>query len=177
VKCDDAVLLLKGLLTAASLGMTSTDPAAQPTDLAVFAAGSLRAPMTEIAQAFEAKHPARRVVLTFGASGLLKDRIQKGEHADVFASANMDHPQALAAAGKATPPTRFARNALCALVAPGIAVTPDTLVERLLDPAVKLGTSTQRPTRRATTRGRCSSASKQADARARSRRLPRRRIS
>jgi ABC-type molybdate transport system substrate-binding protein len=37
-------------------------------------------------------------VLTFGASGLLKDRIQAGERADVFASANMEHPQALACA-------------------------------------------------------------------------------
>jgi len=34
VKRDGAVLLLKGLLTAASLGMTSTGPAAQPTELA-----------------------------------------------------------------------------------------------------------------------------------------------
>ena len=36
----------------------------------------------------------------------------------------------------------FARNRLCALVKPGLAVTPETLLERMLDPAVKLGTST-----------------------------------
>ncbi len=37
---------------------------------------------------------------------------------------------------------RFARNEMCALVAPALDVTPATLVDRLLDPAVRLGTST-----------------------------------
>ena len=40
---------------------------------------------------------------------------------------------------------RFARNSMCALVRPGIDVTPATLVERMLDPAIKLGTSTPKP--------------------------------
>jgi ABC-type molybdate transport system substrate-binding protein len=112
------------------------------TDLAVFAAGSLRAALTEVAQAFEKKHPGSRVTLTFGASGLLKDRVQAGERADVFASANMEHPHALASAGKTSAVRRFARNSLCALAAPAIVVTSETLVTRMLDPAIKLGTST-----------------------------------
>ena len=33
----------------------------------------------------------------FGASGLLKDRLLAGEVAQVFASANMEHPQAVLA--------------------------------------------------------------------------------
>lgn len=130
-------------IIAAALMLSALGAAAQTKhDLAVFAAGSLRAPLTEIARAYEARQPGQQVVLTFGASGLLKDRIQAGERADVFASANMEHPQALAAAGKASAVQRFARNALCALVAPAVAVTPDTLVDRLLDPLVKVGTST-----------------------------------
>jgi ABC-type molybdate transport system substrate-binding protein len=36
----------------------------------------------------------------------------------------------------------FARNRLCALVKPGLAVDPASLLDRMLDPAVKLGTST-----------------------------------
>lgn len=111
-------------------------------ELRVYAAGSLRAVLTEVSQLFEREQPGVRVVFTFGASGLLKDRIAAGEPADVFASANMAHPQALAAAGKAGPVRRFARNAMCALVAPSVDVTPETLVDRLLDPALKLGTST-----------------------------------
>ena len=113
----------------------------QPT-IAVFAAGSLRAPITQAAQAFEQANPGTRVALTFGASGLLRDRIAAGEKADVFASANMAHPQSLARAAHGVRPRAFARNALCALARPGLAVTRDTLVRTMLDPAVKLGTST-----------------------------------
>ena len=40
------------------------------------------------------------------------------------------------------PVVLFARNRLCALVRPGLAVTPATLLDRMLDPAVKLATST-----------------------------------
>jgi ABC-type molybdate transport system substrate-binding protein len=54
----------------------------------------------------------------------------------------MEHPQALADAGKSGPVVLFARNRLCALVRPGLAVTPSTLLERMLDPSVKLATST-----------------------------------
>jgi molybdate transport system substrate-binding protein len=112
------------------------------TELRVHAAGSLRTALTEVAQAFERTEPGVRVRFTFGASGLLKDRIAGGERADVFASANVEHPQALAAAGKAGPVRCFTRNAMCALVAPSIDVTSETLIDRLLDPTVKLGTST-----------------------------------
>jgi molybdate transport system substrate-binding protein len=112
------------------------------TELRVYAAGSLRAALTEVAQAFERTEAGVRVVFTFGASGLLKDRIAGGERADVFASANMEHPQALASTGRAGRVQRFARNAMCALVAPSVELTPDTLVERLLDPAIKVATST-----------------------------------
>jgi molybdate transport system substrate-binding protein len=37
---------------------------------------------------------------------------------------------------------RFARNKLCALVKPGLAVDGTTLLERMLDKDVKVGTST-----------------------------------
>ena len=50
----------------------------------------------------------------------------------------------LARAGKAGPVVLFARNRLCALARPEVGVTSDTLLDRLLDPAVTLGTSTPR---------------------------------
>lgn len=115
---------------------------AQPVPVKVQAAGSLRAALTDVARAFEDGMPGAKVELGFGASGLLKDRLAGGERADVFASANMAHPQALAAAGKAAQPKAFARNTLCALGAAGFRATPETLVDRLLDPAVRVGTST-----------------------------------
>ena len=124
------------------LVLSSAQAQAARDEVVVFAAGSLRAAMTEVAKAFEAADATASVKLVFGASGLLKDRIAAGERADVFASANMAHPQALAAAGKASPVQRFTRNTLCALVSPKVNVTPETLVDRMLGPAVKLGTST-----------------------------------
>ncbi len=38
----------------------------------------------------------------------------------------------------------FARNRLCALARPGLDVTEATLLDRMLDPAIRLGTSTPR---------------------------------
>jgi molybdenum ABC transporter molybdate-binding protein len=80
----------------------------------------------------------------FGPSGLLKDEIAGGAKAEVFASANMEHPQALAAAKLSGPVVLFARNRLCALVRPALAVEPATLLDRMLDPQIRLATSTPR---------------------------------
>ena len=107
----------------------------------LFAAGSLKDALSEAATAFEAAG-GDKIEGRFGPSGLLKDEIASGAEADVFASANMEHPQALHETGKARPVARFARNTLCALVRPGLDVTGATLLGALLDPDVKVGTST-----------------------------------
>jgi molybdenum ABC transporter molybdate-binding protein len=109
--------------------------------VSLYAAGSLREALGETARAFEATTGAH-VRTKFGPSGLLKDEIGSGAAADVFTSANMGHPQALANAGISDPVVLFARNRLCALVRPGLAVTPATLADLMLDPGIKLGTST-----------------------------------
>jgi len=54
----------------------------------------------------------------------------------------MEHPQALYNEKKSGPVIRFARNKLCALVRPGLKVDSTNLLEHMLDPNVKLGTST-----------------------------------
>jgi molybdate transport system substrate-binding protein len=107
----------------------------------LFAAGSLKDALGDAAAAFEAQG-GEEVDGRFGPSGLLKDEIANGATADVFASANMVHPQALHDLGKSGPVTLFARNTLCALVRPGLNVTSETLLDVMLDPAIKLGTST-----------------------------------
>jgi len=107
----------------------------------VLAAGSLRTAMSETATAF-AGSAGLRVEANFGPSGVLRERIEKGEAADLFASADMGNPLALARAGKSGPVVLFARNRLCALVRPGLAVGSETLLATMLDPAIKLGTST-----------------------------------
>ena len=137
-------VLLRVLLASLAMPMMTSAQTATAREVRVHAAGSLRAALTESAAAFEAAQPGVKLVLSFGPSGLLKDRIAGGEPSDVFASANMTHPEALAAAGRAGPVQCFARNAMCALVRPGLDVTPETLVQRMLDPALKLGVSTPR---------------------------------
>jgi molybdate transport system substrate-binding protein len=113
--------------------------AQQPVRL--YAAGSLRSVMLELGAAFETAEGIR-LTPVFGASGLLRERIERGEPVDVFASADMGHPQRLADAGWSFNVVPFAYNRLCTLVSPKIEVTSATLLDRILDPAVKLGIST-----------------------------------
>jgi molybdate transport system substrate-binding protein len=109
----------------------------------LYAAGSLKAALTEVARAFEAKPPGTRVAAEFAASGLLRERIERGEPAHVFASADTGHPARLEAAGRSAGKVAvFARNQLCAIAREGVTVTPATLLDTLLDRAVRLGTST-----------------------------------
>lgn len=122
-----------------SVVMTNSTLAQEPVRL--YAAGSLRAAMTEIGEAFNQStgvlvHPE------FGASGLLRERIEKGAKAEVFASADMGHPQTLAKAGRAKHVVLFTRNRLCALVTPKIDATSSNLLFTLLDTKTRVGTST-----------------------------------
>jgi ABC-type molybdate transport system substrate-binding protein len=124
----------------AALAIMMTPAMAEETVL-LHAAGSLRAALTDVAKAFEATGLGK-VQAKFGASGLLKDEIAGGAKAEVFASANMEHPLALAAEKRSGPVALFARNRLCALARPGLEATQAALLDRMLDPQTKLGTST-----------------------------------
>jgi len=121
--------------------MTLSAATARADEIQLYAAGSLRGALTETAGAFEAES-GNRMTTKFGPSGALKDEIAKGARADVFASANMEHPAALRDAHLSGPVVLFARNRLCALAKPGLVVDSASLLARLLDPAVRLGTST-----------------------------------
>ena len=107
----------------------------------VYAAGSLRDALIEIARDHEAR-TGQKVVLTFAASGLLRERIEQGAPAQVFASADTKHPQRLANQGQWQAPVVFTRNTLCALAQGAVAVTPETLLSTMLQPQVRLGIST-----------------------------------
>jgi molybdenum ABC transporter molybdate-binding protein len=120
--------------------MTMTMPVRADT-IQLFAAGSLKAALTDVAKAYEAAS-GNKIETSFGPSGLLKSEISKGTKADVFASANMEHPQALHDEKKSGSVSRFARNTLCALVKPGLKIDSASLLDRMLDPGIKLGTST-----------------------------------
>jgi molybdate transport system substrate-binding protein len=109
----------------------------------LFAAGSLQGALTQAVQEFSAESGIR-VETRFGPSGMLREEIERGAPASLFASADMGNPQALSAARRSGPVVLFTRNRMCALARPGISLTTDTVLDRILDPAIKLGTSTPR---------------------------------
>ena len=129
---------------AVAVLMTLTAPiAAKAETLRVYAAGSLRAALVDLTRTLETRHPGLAVELELAASGLLRERIEKGEQPHLFASADVGHPTRLANAGFArTPVAIFARNQLCALAREGLAVTTSSLLDTLLDRSVRVGTST-----------------------------------
>lgn len=128
------------VLIALLCGCAATpSPEAEPVQ--VYAAGSLREALTTIAREHESR-TGQKVSLTFGPSGVMRERIEQGAPAQVFASADTDHPQRLAQSGGWQAPVVFVRNQLCALASDKISVTPETLLATLLKPDVRVGTST-----------------------------------
>jgi ABC-type molybdate transport system substrate-binding protein len=78
----------------------------------------------------------------FGSSGLLRQKIENGAAVDVFASADMEQPRQLAADHPERLVILFARNSLCALARPNLGLNQANFLDRLLDPAVRIATST-----------------------------------
>ena len=135
------------LLLLAAITLASVSPAQVPAEMQaevpvkVLAAGSLTGAMIAVIHLYEEK-THETVQVDFGAAGLLLERIEKGEQADIFASANITHPRKLADAGLATQPVVMARNRMCATALPGFGLTSRNLLDRLLEPKVGIGTST-----------------------------------
>ncbi len=126
-------LVLTALLALPTSGVAES--------VALYAAGSLKAALGAVAAAYETA-TGTAVETTFGPSGLLRQRIEKGEAAHVFASANMKHPRTLESQGRGTPVVLFARNRLCGLAQPAVRVSPESLLDVLLSADVRVGTST-----------------------------------
>ena len=117
-----------------------TAPAMAEETVLLHAAGSLRAALTEVAKDFETAGSGK-VQAKFGASGLLKDEIATAQRQRCLPPPTWSTRGA--GRGEAQRPVvLFARNRLCALARPGLEVTPASLLDRMLDPQVKLGTST-----------------------------------
>lgn len=112
-----------------------------PAAVAIYAAGSLRNALPPVAGAFT-KDTGIAVTVRHGPAGLLREQIERGDRPDLFLSANMAHPVRLHRTGLAASPILFARNRMVALVRRDAGITQDNFVDRVLDPEIRIGTST-----------------------------------
>lgn len=105
------------------------------------AAGSLKDAFTAIFADY-GKQYGSGFAPVWGPSGVLRERLQNGEAFDVFASAALPHAQALSDAGVSGPSVLFAKNALCVVTSADRPLDAGSLVETLLKPDIRIGTST-----------------------------------
>jgi ABC-type molybdate transport system substrate-binding protein len=111
----------------------------------VFCAGSLSAAMRKLIVDYATLAPPAETAaceLVSGPAGLLCERIESGEPADVFLSASPEAPRRLAARGNYAAPVLLCHNRLAVVARPGLALDRESLLDRLLDPALKLVSST-----------------------------------
>ena len=109
--------------------------------LKVMAAGSLRAAVTDLLHRFPIQSDTVEPP-EFGASGLMRQKIENGAAVDVFASADMEQPRQLAAGHPERLVILFARNSLCALSRSTLGLDQTNLLDKLLNPSVRIATST-----------------------------------
>jgi len=132
--------LRAAILGLALTSLTAPGFAQPPESIQIFAAGSLRGVVGELAREAEPVL-AIEVKGTFGGSGLMRERIEKGESPDLFLSADMGNPHKLQ--GRTPLPViAFARNRMCIVSRRSARVTQANLVDRLLARDVRIKTST-----------------------------------
>ena len=107
----------------------------------IYAAGSLRHVLPSLVSAFQAISGVTAET-RLGPAGLLRERIEAGERPDIFLSASFAHPARLAELKLARPAVVFARNTMAAAVRRDASITTKNFVDRLLDPAIGIATST-----------------------------------
>lgn len=128
----------------AALALMTAAPGAAVTiqpPLSVYAAGSTTGALGAMLRRYTAA-TGQEVALQTGPAGLMRGRIEAGDRVDLFVSADMAHPQRLGREGKAGATMLFARNRICVTAVPEVGLTPANLLDRLLDPKVRIGTST-----------------------------------
>lgn len=95
-----------------------SDVARDVATVQVYAASSLTEVFEELAEAFEGEVSRARISLNLAGSQVLRMQIEQGAGADVFASANPVHMQALINGGRVQNARVFAHNRLVLIVPP-----------------------------------------------------------
>ncbi len=128
---------LTGLL---AIVLTLLTPARADT-LKVMGAGSLRAAMTDLLHRFPMQSDEVDTP-EFGASGLMRQKIEGGAACRCVCVGGLEQPRKLAAGHPERLVILFARNTLCALARPTWVSIEANLLDRLLDPCGRIATST-----------------------------------
>lgn len=128
------IALALGTLTACT-GAAEGDGGSR--SITVFAASSLTTPFERLGEEFEAAHEGVDVIFSFGGSGDLRDQIEAGAPADVFASADTLSMDPLVAQALVGEPEIFAENALALAVPPDNPAAITDLAD-LTEPGIKL---------------------------------------
>ncbi len=101
-------------------GAATASPDAVSGELTVFAAASLKAAFTRLADQFQTAHPGVTIrPISYDGSSTLATQLIEGAPADVFASADEKNMQKVVAAGLASSPQPFATNVLTLIVPSG----------------------------------------------------------
>ena len=134
-------------------------PPARAAELVVFEAASLKDVFATLSRRFEAEHPGTTVLTNAAGSQELRAQLEHGASADVFASADRRHMEALVAEGLVNTPLLFACNEPVLVVRTGLAATVNAFadlprVERLVvgAPDVPIGNYTAQILKKAATR-------------------------
>ena len=115
---------------------------AQSDTVSIFAAGSLRGVVADLSKE-AGESLGVRVEASFGGSGLMRERIEKGEKADLLLSADLGSPRRLESQHLTRIPViAFARNRMCVISQRTDGITPGNLVDRLLLGDTRIRTST-----------------------------------
>ena len=130
---------MRSLLRAAIV-LAVMNTAASADELTVYGAGSLREAIGQIAADFGRDH-GLTVKTQFGPSGRMRERIEKGEHVDLFTSADVGHARKLVEDGRASVMAMFVHNTLCLLSPAKFGATTQTALSKLLSPGIRIGVS------------------------------------
>ncbi|WP_437681609.1 molybdate ABC transporter substrate-binding protein [Sorangium sp. So ce131] len=122
-------LALSLLAACKGSGAHDAPGAGKDQQLVVFAAASLRESFERLAEELKKGRPAAEISFNFAGSQELRTQLEHGAAADIFASADRRHIEALRAAGKVEAPVVFARNEPVVIVAKGSSPAIRTLAD------------------------------------------------
>ncbi|MFJ7566402.1 molybdate ABC transporter substrate-binding protein [Herminiimonas sp. NPDC097707] len=138
-------LSIKALMLGAAMAVSGWNGVlhAQTTEQLplLVAAGSLKTAMDETIAAYQAQGGSA-FKAKYGPSGKLRKEIEAGAKVDVFASADIEHTNALAQQKLLDVSSVFTHNDLCVVARPELKLHADNMLDVLRSPSVRVATST-----------------------------------